>query len=149
MIVAERQGFEPWRGCPQHAFQACALSRSATSPFPVGNEASRLRGVQIETTHAKRRRKLPKNPRLPQKKSRYVPLRGQKSVEVEGLGLKRPPILPHLRDHGPELLTLDSGSTHRGDWTSSARGCAQDRRFGPTHASTWSAPPPWSCLSPE
>lgn len=30
---AERQGFEPWIGFPIHAFQACALSRSATSPY--------------------------------------------------------------------------------------------------------------------
>ena len=30
--LAERVGFEPTVGCPTHAFQACALSRSATSP---------------------------------------------------------------------------------------------------------------------
>lgn len=30
--MAERAGFEPARGCPQHAFQACALNRSAISP---------------------------------------------------------------------------------------------------------------------
>ena len=30
--MAVTEGFEPSRSCPQHAFQACALSRSATSP---------------------------------------------------------------------------------------------------------------------
>ncbi len=30
--MAETTGFEPARSCPQHAFQACALNRSATSP---------------------------------------------------------------------------------------------------------------------
>ena len=30
--MAERVGFEPTVGCPTHAFQACALSRSAISP---------------------------------------------------------------------------------------------------------------------
>ena len=30
--VAEREGFEPPVGCPTHAFQACALDHSATSP---------------------------------------------------------------------------------------------------------------------
>ena len=29
--MAERKGFEPSRTCAQHAFQACALNRSATS----------------------------------------------------------------------------------------------------------------------
>ncbi len=31
--MAERVGFEPTLGFPKHAFQACAFSRSATSPF--------------------------------------------------------------------------------------------------------------------
>jgi hypothetical protein len=31
--LAERVGFEPTLGFPKHAFQACAFSRSATSPF--------------------------------------------------------------------------------------------------------------------
>src|SRR5574337_810044 len=30
--MAERVGFEPTLGFPKHAFQACAFSRSATSP---------------------------------------------------------------------------------------------------------------------
>ncbi len=30
--MAEREGFEPSVGCPTHAFQACALDHSATSP---------------------------------------------------------------------------------------------------------------------
>ncbi len=34
--MAEMTGFEPARGCPQHAFQACALNRSATSPLQDG-----------------------------------------------------------------------------------------------------------------
>ncbi len=33
MNMAERVGFEPTLGYPKHAFQACAFSRSATSPF--------------------------------------------------------------------------------------------------------------------
>ena len=32
-IVAEREGFEPSRRFRQHAFQACALDRSAISPY--------------------------------------------------------------------------------------------------------------------
>ena len=31
--MAERQGFEPWIPCGIHAFQACAFSHSAISPF--------------------------------------------------------------------------------------------------------------------
>ena len=31
-VVAEREGFEPSVGLTTHAFQACALNRSATSP---------------------------------------------------------------------------------------------------------------------
>ena len=31
--LAERQGFEPWRRCRLHTFQACAFDHSATSPF--------------------------------------------------------------------------------------------------------------------
>ena len=31
--MAERVGFEPTLGFPKHAFQACAFSRSATSPL--------------------------------------------------------------------------------------------------------------------
>ena len=31
-IMAERKGFEPLRACAQHAFQACALNRSANAP---------------------------------------------------------------------------------------------------------------------
>lgn len=31
--MAEEAGFEPAIGCPKHAFQACALSRSATLPY--------------------------------------------------------------------------------------------------------------------
>ena len=30
--MAESGGFEPPRACTQHAFQACALNRSATTP---------------------------------------------------------------------------------------------------------------------
>ena len=33
--MAERVGFEPTLGFPKHAFQACAFSRSATSPFII------------------------------------------------------------------------------------------------------------------
>ncbi len=29
---AENEGFEPSKGCPLHAFQACALGRYANSP---------------------------------------------------------------------------------------------------------------------
>ena len=31
--MAERVGFEPTLGFPKHAFQACAFSRSAISPY--------------------------------------------------------------------------------------------------------------------
>ena len=34
--MAERVGFEPTLGFPKHAFQACAFSRSATSPLTSG-----------------------------------------------------------------------------------------------------------------
>ena len=44
ILMAERQGFEPWRACAQHAFQACALNRSATAPdqnvCPIGLSAA-------------------------------------------------------------------------------------------------------------
>ena len=30
--LAENEGFEPSKGCPLHAFQACALGRYANSP---------------------------------------------------------------------------------------------------------------------
>jgi hypothetical protein len=32
ILMAERQGFEPWIPCGIHAFQACAFSHSAISP---------------------------------------------------------------------------------------------------------------------
>lgn len=32
-VVAEAQGFEPWRACALHAFQACALDHYATPPL--------------------------------------------------------------------------------------------------------------------
>ena len=35
--MAERTGFEPARRCRQHAFQACALNHSATSPYRMGS----------------------------------------------------------------------------------------------------------------
>jgi hypothetical protein len=31
--LAERQGFEPWEGCPSTVFKTAAFDRSATSPF--------------------------------------------------------------------------------------------------------------------
>ena len=34
--MAEETGFEPARACAQHAFQACALNRSATPPHRAG-----------------------------------------------------------------------------------------------------------------
>jgi len=30
--LAERQGFEPWEGCPSTVFKTAAIDRSATSP---------------------------------------------------------------------------------------------------------------------
>ena len=35
-LLAVRQGFEPWRRCRLHAFQACAFDHSATSPVRSG-----------------------------------------------------------------------------------------------------------------
>lgn len=32
MILAERQGFEPWEGCPSTVFKTAAFDRSAISP---------------------------------------------------------------------------------------------------------------------
>lgn len=32
LFITERQGFEPWVRCRTHAFQACPLNRSGTSP---------------------------------------------------------------------------------------------------------------------
>ncbi|KTD76697.1 hypothetical protein Lwor_1922 [Legionella worsleiensis] len=35
MSLAERQGFEPWEGCPSTVFKTAAFDRSATSPTGV------------------------------------------------------------------------------------------------------------------
>ena len=32
MMLAERQGFEPWEGCPSTVFKTAAFDRSAISP---------------------------------------------------------------------------------------------------------------------
>ncbi len=32
MYLAERQGFEPWEGCPSTVFKTAAFDRSAISP---------------------------------------------------------------------------------------------------------------------
>ena len=43
--MAEREGFEPSVGFPTHAFQACAIDHSATSP---GGASVRLPGPKHE-----------------------------------------------------------------------------------------------------
>ena len=37
--LAERQGFEPWEGCPSTVFKTAAFDRSATSPTGQNNIA--------------------------------------------------------------------------------------------------------------
>ena len=41
-FMAERVGFEPTLGFPKHAFQACAFSRSATSPVVTTVQSSKF-----------------------------------------------------------------------------------------------------------
>ena len=46
--MAEREGFEPSVGFkPTHAFQACALNRSATSPQMLGHFNEKVHGNVI------------------------------------------------------------------------------------------------------
>ena len=50
MCLAERAGFEPALGdYPKHAFQACDLNRSSTSPFArfYANRPLELRGSAL------------------------------------------------------------------------------------------------------
>ena len=35
VILAERQGFEPWEGCPSTVFKTAAIDRSAISPLAI------------------------------------------------------------------------------------------------------------------
>ena len=42
-MLAERQGFEPWEGCPSTVFKTAAFDRSATSPTGQNNIATRSR----------------------------------------------------------------------------------------------------------
>src|SRR6202051_414959 len=45
VVMAERQGFEPWIPCGIHAFQACAFSHSAISPRYAGLSESNIIGA--------------------------------------------------------------------------------------------------------
>ncbi len=38
--LAERQGFEPWEGCPSTVFKTAAFDRSATSPPQILSQQS-------------------------------------------------------------------------------------------------------------
>ncbi len=40
--LAERQGFEPWEGCPSTVFKTAAIDRSATSPTGANIIATRF-----------------------------------------------------------------------------------------------------------
>ncbi len=43
--MAERQGFEPWEGCPSTVFKTAAIDRSAISP--VMEDTITLLGLQM------------------------------------------------------------------------------------------------------
>jgi hypothetical protein len=47
-IVAERQGFEPWEGCPSTVFKTAAIDRSAISPSQI---LSKFDGKRNENIH--------------------------------------------------------------------------------------------------
>ena len=53
--MAEDEGFEPSKGCPLHAFQACALGRYANPPAkpcgkPIGLEGQGYRTSEVRFT---------------------------------------------------------------------------------------------------
>ena len=54
--MAVREGFEPSNGCPLHAFQACAFSHSATSPYNCKKLSKRpfCEARILHKSHAKR-----------------------------------------------------------------------------------------------
>ncbi len=54
--MAVREGFEPSNGCPLHAFQACAFSHSATSPYNCKQLSKRpfCEARILHKSHAKR-----------------------------------------------------------------------------------------------
>ena len=55
IIMAERGGFEPPTRCREHAFQACALNRSAISPkflvLPVWLPMLFSQGICVDQFH--------------------------------------------------------------------------------------------------
>ena len=51
VAMAEDEGFEPSKGCPLHAFQACALGRYANPPAkPSGSEGQGYRRREVGFT---------------------------------------------------------------------------------------------------
>ena len=143
--TAERQGFEPWRGCPQHAFQACALSRSATSPSPVGDgclvkplQSLRTLEPLLGAANYLTIRDTPKPIFHVHISSPCAAHEVVKAPSIQRLLPGRAPQhAKGVRRQFPRKLEVMRSRMSGG------------RRFGPTRASAWSTPPRSSCRARE
>ncbi len=95
--MAEGAGFEPARSCPQHAFQACALNRSAIPPEHTENRRPARRLPPVARPGTFRHGAAPA-------------ARGRPEREAVGLWDRCHSARPHIRQpRGPALLLPGPG----------------------------------------